>query len=98
MGGFIYQPEEDSEDKAECLYCNLGLDGFESNDIPFKEHEKRSETCFFFKNRVVTEAKKSIQYDGTYGGLCGVVDKKPKTIPKRVTFLKTQTFSPMIHK
>ncbi len=32
--GFVYAPDRESEDRAECTYCNLALDGWEKGDDP----------------------------------------------------------------
>ncbi len=34
QAGFIFSKDVESNDRAECKYCNLGLDGWESDDNP----------------------------------------------------------------
>ncbi|KAJ3081591.1 hypothetical protein HK102_002244 [Quaeritorhiza haematococci] len=46
--GFCYKPSLDSPDMAECQFCRLALDGWEPEDDPREEHEKRSPNCTFF--------------------------------------------------
>lgn len=46
--GFVFRPEMDSDDRAACVYCEYGLDGWESSDDPMEEHQKRSPDCIFF--------------------------------------------------
>jgi len=46
--GFVFKPEVDSEDRAECYYCAYGLDGWEVTDDPHQEHQKRRPDCIFF--------------------------------------------------
>lgn len=49
-GGWIYTPGPESVDLAVCIYCNLGLDGWEAGDDPTEEHSRRSKdlNCAFF--------------------------------------------------
>ncbi|KAJ3208130.1 hypothetical protein HDU67_007011 [Dinochytrium kinnereticum] len=47
--GMYFKPSKDEPDYAECVYCNLGLAGWESNDDPMVEHQKRSKDCIIFK-------------------------------------------------
>ncbi|TPX65965.1 hypothetical protein SpCBS45565_g04820 [Spizellomyces sp. 'palustris'] len=49
--GFIYFPLAESRDTAMCPYCKLSLDGWEPEDDPIIEHEKRQPTCQFLKAR-----------------------------------------------
>ncbi|KAG8692660.1 hypothetical protein FRC08_009609, partial [Ceratobasidium sp. 394] len=54
--GFIYTPTNDSDDLASCFYCNLGLDGWESTDDPYHEHQRRRPHCAFFNVRLAEES------------------------------------------
>ncbi|KAG9092957.1 hypothetical protein FRC06_011729 [Ceratobasidium sp. 370] len=55
--GFIYTPTNDSDDLASCFYCNLGLDGWESTDDPYHEHQRRRPHCAFFTTRLAEESE-----------------------------------------
>ncbi|WBW75362.1 survivin, Bir1 [Schizosaccharomyces osmophilus] len=46
--GFVFTPSTDSKDAAHCLYCNIDLHDWESDDDPFKEHQRRRPDCLFF--------------------------------------------------
>ncbi|KAK4233914.1 hypothetical protein C8A03DRAFT_19094 [Achaetomium macrosporum] len=47
-GGWKYTPTLDADDMTTCAYCNLALEGWESDDNPFDEHYKREPGCPFF--------------------------------------------------
>ncbi|KAF8975762.1 hypothetical protein BGZ46_008873, partial [Entomortierella lignicola] len=57
--GFYYAPTDDSKDNVQCPYCWLGLDGWESNDDPIHEHQRRKPTCPFFATRAAAPTKAS---------------------------------------
>ena len=46
--GFHYTPTPESDDMVTCVYCGLGLDGWEPKDDPVKEHKKRKPDCTMF--------------------------------------------------
>ncbi|KAH0605875.1 uncharacterized protein H6S33_004332 [Morchella sextelata] len=46
--GWHYSPTKDSDDFANCAYCDLSLDGWEPTDDPIEEHRRRSPNCAFF--------------------------------------------------
>ncbi|KAI4500099.1 hypothetical protein M0802_004969 [Mischocyttarus mexicanus] len=45
--GFFSKATEDEPDLAECFICSKQLDGWESSDDPWKEHEKHQANCAF---------------------------------------------------
>ncbi len=47
QAGFVYASDGKGDDKAECFYCHLALDGWEEDDDPRMEHMKRSPDCIF---------------------------------------------------
>ncbi|KAL2267267.1 hypothetical protein VTJ83DRAFT_4544 [Remersonia thermophila] len=47
-GGWKYTPSTEADDMTTCAYCNLALEGWESEDDPFDEHFKRVPGCQFF--------------------------------------------------
>ncbi|KAK3905961.1 hypothetical protein C8A05DRAFT_30198 [Staphylotrichum tortipilum] len=47
-GGWKYTPSIEADDMTTCAYCNLGLEGWESDDNPFDEHYRREPGCAFF--------------------------------------------------
>ncbi|KAI8846910.1 hypothetical protein BC829DRAFT_253343 [Chytridium lagenaria] len=47
--GMYHKPTKDEPDYAECVYCDLGLAGWESEDDPWFEHQKRSSDCIIFQ-------------------------------------------------
>ncbi|SPQ25479.1 031bdb73-5975-4446-a97e-f27b94bc82cc [Thermothielavioides terrestris] len=47
-GGWKYTPSLDADDMTTCAYCNLALEGWESDDNPFDEHYRREPGCPFF--------------------------------------------------
>ncbi|KAF9168733.1 hypothetical protein BGX20_011235 [Mortierella sp. AD010] len=57
--GFFYAPTDDSDDNVQCPYCWLGLDGWEANDDPVHEHQRRKPKCPFFATRVAAPTKAS---------------------------------------
>lgn len=57
--GFFYSPNQTGEDYGLCPYCNLGLDGWEPNDDPMLEHQRRSPGCIFFRSLPVSEIPKT---------------------------------------
>ncbi|KAK4134498.1 hypothetical protein BT67DRAFT_441675 [Trichocladium antarcticum] len=46
--GWKYTPSLDADDMATCAYCQLALEGWESDDNPFEEHSRREPGCPFF--------------------------------------------------
>ncbi|KAL2018239.1 hypothetical protein VTK56DRAFT_1146 [Thermocarpiscus australiensis] len=46
--GWKYTPSLDADDMATCTYCQLALEGWESDDNPFDEHYRREPNCPFF--------------------------------------------------
>ncbi|KAG6841122.1 hypothetical protein C0991_001691 [Blastosporella zonata] len=47
--GFVFTPTHPGDDLATCLYCNVSLSGWEANDDPLEEHQKRQEgSCPMF--------------------------------------------------
>ncbi|KAK4152324.1 hypothetical protein C8A00DRAFT_34964, partial [Chaetomidium leptoderma] len=47
-GGWKYTPSLEADDMTTCAYCNLALEGWESDDNPFDEHYRREPGCPFF--------------------------------------------------
>ncbi|KAL2153642.1 hypothetical protein VTH82DRAFT_4797 [Thermothelomyces myriococcoides] len=47
-GGWKYTPSLEADDMTTCAYCDLALEGWESDDNPFDEHYKRRPGCLFF--------------------------------------------------
>ncbi|KAF8902363.1 hypothetical protein CPB84DRAFT_1846308 [Gymnopilus junonius] len=39
--GFVFTPQHSGDDLATCFYCSLSLSGWEPEDDPLKEHQKR---------------------------------------------------------
>lgn len=60
--GFHYSPSEESTDAVECIYCGLGLDGWEPKDDPLAEHERRAQglNCAFFAGSTVVSPSQTI--------------------------------------
>ncbi|KAK4161029.1 hypothetical protein QBC43DRAFT_303266 [Cladorrhinum sp. PSN259] len=46
--GWKYTPSREAEDMATCAYCQLALEGWESDDNPWDEHFNRTPNCTFF--------------------------------------------------
>ncbi|KAJ1566304.1 hypothetical protein HK405_010350, partial [Cladochytrium tenue] len=46
--GMYFCPTDAEDDYAECLYCHLGLAGWEETDDPRHEHKRRSPKCVMF--------------------------------------------------
>ncbi|QDS67909.1 hypothetical protein FKW77_008425 [Venturia effusa] len=46
--GWCYDPSPEYNDGVTCSYCSLSLDGWEKNDDPFVEHQRRAPDCEFF--------------------------------------------------
>lgn len=46
--GWKYTPSREAEDMATCAYCQLALEGWESDDNPWDEHYNRAPECPFF--------------------------------------------------
>jgi hypothetical protein len=57
--GFIYAPVEDSNDNVQCPYCETALDGWEMQDDPVHEHQRRRPNCPFFAIRASAPTKAS---------------------------------------
>ncbi|KAG5519821.1 hypothetical protein PMAC_000094 [Pneumocystis sp. 'macacae'] len=53
QAGFYYNPTPDSNDMVSCIYCDLGLDGWEPKDDPMEEHKKRAPSCLFFQQSAI---------------------------------------------
>ncbi|XP_029973863.1 baculoviral IAP repeat-containing protein 5b [Salarias fasciatus] len=49
QAGFIHCPTDHEPDVARCFYCLIELEGWEPDDDPWSEHEKRSPNCGFLK-------------------------------------------------
>lgn len=47
--GFYYSPLDAGDDLAICVYCGVSLEGWEEDDDPLFEHQKRSKDCYFLK-------------------------------------------------
>lgn len=58
--GFFYSPNQTGEDYGLCPYCNLGLDGWEPNDDPMLEHQRRSPGCMFFRFLPASDIPKAV--------------------------------------
>ncbi|KAM8829720.1 baculoviral IAP repeat-containing protein 5b [Synchiropus picturatus] len=48
--GFIHCPSENEPDITRCFFCLLELEGWEPDDDPWQEHNKRSPDCGFLMN------------------------------------------------
>lgn len=63
--GWHYAPAKESNDFARCAYCELSLDGWEADDNPLEEHQRRSPLCVFFNwkplKRPMKKSRASIQ-------------------------------------
>ncbi|KAK3987194.1 hypothetical protein QBC44DRAFT_128143 [Cladorrhinum sp. PSN332] len=46
--GWKYTPSREADDMATCAYCQLALEGWESDDNPWDEHFNRAPNCAFF--------------------------------------------------
>ncbi|KAF8945569.1 hypothetical protein BGZ47_002408 [Haplosporangium gracile] len=57
--GFIYAPTDDSDDNVQCPYCETALDGWEIDDDPVHEHQRRRPNCPFFATRAAAPTKAS---------------------------------------
>ncbi|KAF9093459.1 hypothetical protein BGX29_009915 [Mortierella sp. GBA35] len=57
--GFIYAPTDDSDDNVQCPYCEMALDGWEIEDDPVHEHQRRQPNCAFFATRSTAPTKSS---------------------------------------
>ena len=62
--GFHYTPTPESDDMVTCVYCGLGLDGWEPKDDPVKEHKKRTPDCTLFvgfdEEEIISATKHSV--------------------------------------
>ncbi|THH09571.1 hypothetical protein EW145_g1910 [Phellinidium pouzarii] len=51
--GFVYTPQSPGDDTATCFYCDLSLSGWDAEDDPIEEHQKRESrsdsACHFFQ-------------------------------------------------
>ncbi|VDN59082.1 unnamed protein product [Dracunculus medinensis] len=47
--GFFFLPDEADSDSVRCPFCLKNLTGWEENDDPMIEHEKRKENCYFMQ-------------------------------------------------
>uniref|UniRef100_A0A3Q1EIC8 Baculoviral IAP repeat containing 5b n=1 Tax=Acanthochromis polyacanthus TaxID=80966 RepID=A0A3Q1EIC8_9TELE len=45
--GFVHCPSENEPDVVCCFFCLIELEGWEPEDHPWSEHEKRSPNCGF---------------------------------------------------
>ncbi|KAJ3196091.1 hypothetical protein HK101_010112 [Irineochytrium annulatum] len=72
MAGFYHKPNPEEPDYAECIYCNLGLACWESDDDPTHEHRKRNPDCDFFRRPPAAETARSKEK---------AADPVPKGIP-----------------
>lgn len=46
--GFYYTPDNPTDDTASCAFCDVTLDGWEPEDSPFDEHNRRNPDCIYF--------------------------------------------------
>lgn len=46
--GWTFQPTPEYDDLTSCPYCELSLDGWEQEDNPMEQHQKRNPDCTFF--------------------------------------------------
>lgn len=46
--GWTFQPTPEYDDLTSCPYCELSLDGWEEEDNPMEQHQKRNPDCTFF--------------------------------------------------
>ncbi|KAK0540729.1 hypothetical protein OC842_000297 [Tilletia horrida] len=51
--GFHYDPSAEEPDNAVCAYCTKPLAGWEKNDDPIYEHQRRRPECPFFNVRTL---------------------------------------------
>jgi Inhibitor of Apoptosis domain len=55
--GFYFNPVTDEDDTTSCPYCEISLGGWEPEDSPQFEHQKRSPNCLFFTVGAETETE-----------------------------------------
>lgn len=60
--GFYYSPLDSNDDLAICVYCGVSLEGWEYDDDPLFEHQKRSEECYFLNHlKGSSQSRKSLK-------------------------------------
>lgn len=59
--GFFSKANKDEPDLVECFICSKQLDGWESSDDPWKEHEKHQASCAFVKLQKQDECLWTVQ-------------------------------------
>ena len=97
--GWHYVPTPESDDFVSCVYCKLGLDGWEPKDNPFEEHYRRSHDCLFFVFAGTTAPKtKSRKGRASKGGRQSTqsnarVVSQPQSIPDLDDSIDTSTIS-----
>ncbi|KAL1250108.1 hypothetical protein QQF64_021113, partial [Cirrhinus molitorella] len=60
--GFVHCPSENEPDVACCFYCLRELEGWEPEDNPWSEHEKRSPNCAFLHMKKTFEELTAIEF------------------------------------
>ncbi|CDK26352.1 unnamed protein product [Kuraishia capsulata CBS 1993] len=58
--GMYYSPMYVGDDTVTCLYCGSGLEGWEENDDPLDEHQRRVPNCYFFQATQPGTASKNV--------------------------------------
>ncbi|CRK90640.1 CLUMA_CG004343, isoform A [Clunio marinus] len=53
--GFFYTGHGEDDDSATCFVCGKVLDGWESNDDPWEEHEKHAPNCRFVNTHLIQD-------------------------------------------
>lgn len=53
--GFYYCGASDDDDSASCFVCGKVLDGWESTDEPWSEHQKHAPNCYFVKIHLIQD-------------------------------------------
>ncbi|KAF7209814.1 baculoviral IAP repeat-containing protein 5b [Nothobranchius furzeri] len=75
--GFVHCPSENEPDVTCCFFCLLELEGWEPDDDPWYEHEKRSPNCGFLSmKKCFTEL--------TMSEFCDLEKERMKTYMRKI--------------
>ncbi|XP_004558808.3 baculoviral IAP repeat-containing protein 5b [Maylandia zebra] len=74
--GFVHCPSENEPDVACCFFCLLELEGWEPDDDPWSEHERRSKCDFLTMEKDFTKL--------TMAEFCHLENKRLKIYYKKV--------------
>uniref|UniRef100_A0A3Q4HUK7 Baculoviral IAP repeat containing 5b n=2 Tax=Neolamprologus brichardi TaxID=32507 RepID=A0A3Q4HUK7_NEOBR len=78
--GFVHCPSENEPDVACCFFCLLELEGWEPDDDPWSEHERRSKCGFLTMKKDFTKL--------TMAEFCHLEKKRLKIYYKKVCHKK----------